>query len=88
MKTGLLGRKLGHSYSPQIHAYLADYSYELFERDQPAIESIKRAAAGGSIIPTYTVYTGNYGEENKEEEEKPENVEKRKKAAPKKKKLE
>lgn len=33
MKCGLLGRKLGHSYSPQIHALLADYSYELFERE-------------------------------------------------------
>lgn len=31
MKCGLLGRKLGHSYSPQIHSYLGDYSYGLFE---------------------------------------------------------
>ena len=31
MKTGLLGRKLGHSYSPQIHTHLGDYRYELFE---------------------------------------------------------
>lgn len=33
MKCGLLGRKLGHSYSPQIHAHLGDYSYELFEKE-------------------------------------------------------
>lgn len=33
MKSGLLGRKLGHSYSPQIHALMADYSYELFEKE-------------------------------------------------------
>ena len=33
MKCGLLGRKLGHSYSPQIHAYLGDYSYDLFEKE-------------------------------------------------------
>lgn len=33
MKSGLLGRKLGHSYSPQIHKYLGDYSYKLFERE-------------------------------------------------------
>ena len=39
MKTGLLGRKLGHSYSPQIHAYLGDYSYELFEREPEDVES-------------------------------------------------
>ena len=34
MKCGLLGRKLGHSYSPVIHGYLGDYSYELFEREE------------------------------------------------------
>ena len=33
MKCGLLGRKLGHSYSPQIHALMAEYSYDLFERE-------------------------------------------------------
>ena len=38
MKTGLLGRKLGHSYSPQIHSYLADYSYQLFEREPEEVE--------------------------------------------------
>lgn len=32
MKCGLLGGKLGHSYSPQIHGYLASYSYDLFEK--------------------------------------------------------
>lgn len=30
---GLLGRKLGHSYSPYIHKALANYQYELFERE-------------------------------------------------------
>lgn len=38
MKCGLLGRKLGHSYSPQIHAHLGDYSYELFEREPEDVE--------------------------------------------------
>ena len=33
MKCGLLGRKLGHSYSPQIHGLLGDYSYDLFEKE-------------------------------------------------------
>ena len=33
MKCGLLGRKLGHSYSPQIHALMADYPYNLFEKE-------------------------------------------------------
>lgn len=30
MKCGLLGERLGHSYSKQIHACLADYEYELY----------------------------------------------------------
>ena len=33
MKCGLLGRKLGHSYSPQIHSHLGQYSYVLFEKE-------------------------------------------------------
>ena len=33
MKCGLLGRKLGHSYSPQIHGLLGDYSYDLLEKE-------------------------------------------------------
>ncbi len=32
MKCGLLGAKLGHSYSPQIHSLLGDYSYVLLEK--------------------------------------------------------
>lgn len=32
MQFGLLGKKLGHSYSPQIHSHLGDYPYDLFER--------------------------------------------------------
>ncbi len=39
MKTGLLGRKLGHSYSPQIHAYLGSYSYDLFEKEPDEVET-------------------------------------------------
>ena len=33
MKCGLLGRKLDHSYSPEIHSYLGSYSYALFEKE-------------------------------------------------------
>ena len=32
MKCGLLGEKLGHSYSPQIHRELANYEYRLYEK--------------------------------------------------------
>lgn len=31
-KYGLLGKKLGHSYSPEIHKMLGGYDYALFER--------------------------------------------------------
>ena len=43
MKCGLLGRKLGHSYSPQIHGFLGDYSYSLFEKEPEELESFLRS---------------------------------------------
>ena len=33
MQCGLLGRKLSHSYSPAIHAMLAEYTYDLYEKE-------------------------------------------------------
>nr|MBQ4319373.1 AAA family ATPase [Clostridia bacterium] len=33
LRCGLLGKKLGHSYSPAIHSMLADYEYLLYERE-------------------------------------------------------
>ena len=36
---GLIGRKLGHSYSPQIHALLGDYDYKLFELEPDEVEA-------------------------------------------------
>lgn len=38
MRCGLLGRKLGHSYSPQIHSLLGDYPYALFEKEPEQVE--------------------------------------------------
>lgn len=38
MRCGLLGEKLGHSYSPQIHAELADYEYLLYEKAPEEVE--------------------------------------------------
>ncbi len=38
LKCGLLGQKLGHSYSPAIHGMLADYDYQLFEREPEQLE--------------------------------------------------
>lgn len=39
LKCGLLGRKLGHSYSPQIHARFEGYTYELFEKEPEELEN-------------------------------------------------
>ena len=39
MRYGLLGRKLGHSYSPAIHGMLG-YDYGLFEREPEALEAM------------------------------------------------
>ena len=36
---GLLGRKLAHSYSPQIHSYLGDYEYNIYEMEEDAVGS-------------------------------------------------
>lgn len=38
MRCGLLGGKLGHSYSPQIHSMLGNYDYELFEKQPEELE--------------------------------------------------
>ena len=45
MECGLLGRKLGHSYSPQIHALLGAYSYRLMELEPEAVGPFLKAGA-------------------------------------------
>ena len=42
-RCGLLGRKLGHSYSPQIHGLLGNDSYTLFEREAEELEAFLRS---------------------------------------------
>ena len=39
MKFGLLGRTLGHSYSPRIHGALGNPHYELFEREPSQLQA-------------------------------------------------
>ena len=43
MKSGLLGRKLGHSLSPQIHRFFGDYEYRLYEKKPEEVEGFLRA---------------------------------------------
>lgn len=43
MRCGLLGRKLGHSYSPQIHAMLGDYEYLLYEKEPEMLEDFLKS---------------------------------------------
>lgn len=41
-RCGLLGETLGHSYSPQIHALLADYEYRLYEKRPEELDAFLR----------------------------------------------
>ena len=45
MNCGLLGGKLGHSYSPQIHSDLGDYIYELYEKSPEELGSFLKHGA-------------------------------------------
>lgn len=42
MEFGLLGEKLGHSFSPQIHAALAGYDYQLLPTPPEEVEALFR----------------------------------------------
>ena len=42
LRCGLLGEKLGHSYSPEIHKMLAGYEYRLYERCAEELEGFIR----------------------------------------------
>ena len=52
MKCGLLGRKLAHSYSPQIHSYFGNYSYDLFEREPEEVQNFLETSDFSAINVT------------------------------------
>ena len=52
MQCGLLGRKLGHSYSPFIHSLLGDYSYALFEKEPEELETFLKSGEFSGINVT------------------------------------
>ena len=55
MTCGLIGRRLGHSYSPQIHRALADYDYKLWELEPEELETFfrRRDFAGVNVTIPY-----------------------------------
>jgi len=52
MQYGLIGEKLGHSYSAILHALLADYAYELCPMPPEAVDGFMREAAFEGINVT------------------------------------
>lgn len=52
MICGLLGRRLGHSYSPQIHKMLGSYDYRFFEREPEALGEFLTSAPFDGINVT------------------------------------
>lgn len=52
MQYGLLGQKLSHSYSPQIHKALAGYNYGLIQIEPDALEEFMRCADFSGINVT------------------------------------
>ena len=57
MDYGLIGAKLGHSYSPQIHACLGDYDYRLYEMTGAAFVNLmaRRDFRGLNVTMPYKV---------------------------------
>ena len=52
MRCGLLGEHLGHSFSPKIHAHLADYTYNLFEVAPEGVEAFLKGDSFDAINVT------------------------------------
>ena len=46
----MIGRKLGHSLSPQIHRFFGDYEYRLYEKEPEEVEGfLRNGFAGGDL---------------------------------------
>ena len=50
LRCGLLGRKLGHSYSPQIHHELSSYEYKLYEKEPEELESFLKSGTFDGLL--------------------------------------
>lgn len=58
---GLLGRKLGHSLSPQIHALLCDYKYDLYPTEPENLDAFfeSKELTGYNVTIPYKVEAFN-----------------------------
>ena len=45
LRCGLLGEKLGHSYSPRIHSLLGEYAYALYEKSPGELDDFLKSGA-------------------------------------------
>ena len=65
LKCGLIGKTLGHSYSPQIHAELGDYSYSLFEMGEDELAGFLRSNEfhGANVTIPYKIAVMPYLDE-------------------------
>ena len=52
MEYGLIGARLGHSFSPEIHKKIADYRYELCELTPEGVEKLMRERSFRAINVT------------------------------------
>ena len=53
---GLLGRKLGHSFSPQIHKALKGYDYALYEREPEDVGEFLQSGSFDGINVTIPLF--------------------------------
>lgn len=52
IRAGLIGARLGHSFSPRIHAELADYPYDLIELEEGAVGDFLKSGAYDALNVT------------------------------------
>jgi len=57
LRCGLLGEKLGHSYSPRIHHELGNYEYLLYEKSPDELGSFLTSQ---SFDPFRCLVTGKF----------------------------
>ncbi|MBQ7120877.1 MAG: shikimate kinase [Clostridia bacterium] len=69
---GLLGRKLGHSLSPQIHSHLCDYEYKLYPTEPEKLDDFfaDTSLRGFNITIPYKIEAFNRCDERSETAEK------------------